>query len=93
MRARTQGRSRSALPVTLPGHYGCDDFRQGESGLDLLVEFAAMEPHARVDASFGMRDELRTLLGLEVDLVMAGVVKNPSIARDIERARRLLDVA
>lgn len=65
-----------------------DDFRPGESDLDLLVEFAPMEPYARVDAYFGMLDDLRTLLGLEIDLVMAGAVKNPYIARDIERTRR-----
>ncbi len=70
-----------------------DDFRQGESDLDLLVEFAAMEPYARVDAHFGVLDELRVLLGLKVDLVMAGAAKNLYIARDIERTRRMLYAA
>jgi len=70
-----------------------DDFRPDESDLDLLVEFAPMEPYARVDAYFGMLEELRTLLGLKVDLVMAGAVKNPYIARDIERTRRMLYAA
>ena len=70
-----------------------DDFRQGDSDLDLLVEFAAMEPYARVDAYFGMLEELRALLGLKVDLVMVGAVKNPYIARDIERTRRMLYAA
>ena len=70
-----------------------DDFRHGESDVDLLVEFASMEPYARVDAYFGMLEELRALLGLEVDLVMAGAVKNPYIARDIERTRRMLYAA
>lgn len=70
-----------------------DDFRPGESDLDLLVEFAPMEPYARVDAYFGMLEELRALLGLEIDLVMAGAVKNPYIARDIERTRRMLYAA
>ncbi len=70
-----------------------DDFRPGESDLDLLVEFGPMEPYARVDAYFGMLAELRTLLGMEIDLVMAGAVKNPYIARDIERTRKLLYAA
>jgi predicted nucleotidyltransferase len=70
-----------------------DDFRPDESDLDLLVEFGPMEPYARVDAYFGMLEELRALLGLEVDLVMAGAVKNPYIARDIERTRRMLYAA
>ena len=70
-----------------------DDFRPDESDVDLLVEFAPMEPYARVDAYFGMLEELRALLGLEVDLIIAGAVKNPYIARDIERTRRLLYAA
>jgi predicted nucleotidyltransferase len=40
-----------------------EDFRPGESDLDLLVELGAMAPYARVDAYFGLRDELRALLG------------------------------
>ena len=70
-----------------------DDFRPGESDLDLLVEFGPMEPCARVDAYFGMLEELRVLLGLEIDLVMVGAIKNPYIARDIERTRRMLYAA
>ena len=70
-----------------------DDFKPGESDLDLLVEFGPMEPYARVDAYFGMLEDLRTLLDLEIDLVMAGAVKNPYIARDIERTKRRLYAA
>ena len=70
-----------------------DDFRPGESDVDLLVEFRPMEPYARVDAYFGMLEELRALLGLEIDLVMAGAVKNPYIARDIDRTKRMLYAA
>ena len=70
-----------------------DDFRPGESDVDLLVEFGPMEPYARVDAYFGMLEELRVLLGLEIDLVMAGAVKNPYIVRDIDRTKRMLYAA
>ena len=70
-----------------------DDFKPDESDLDLLVEFGPMEPYARVDAYFGMLEGLRALLGLEIDLVMVGAVKNPYIARDIERTRQMLYAA
>ena len=70
-----------------------DDFRPGESDFDLLVEFGPMESYAQVDAYFGMLEELRGLLGQEVDLVMAEAIKNPYIARDIERTRRMLYAA
>ena len=70
-----------------------DDFKSDESDVDLLVEFAPMAPYARVDSYFGMLDELRALLNREIDLVMVGAVKNPYIARDIERTKQLLYAA
>ena len=69
------------------------DFRPEASDLDLLVEFKPMEPYARVEAYFRMRDELRALLKREVDLVMAGAVKNPYLSREIERTKKLLYAA
>jgi uncharacterized protein len=52
-----------------------------------------MEPYARVDAYFGVLDELRTLLDRDIDLVMVGAVRNPYIARNIERTKQLLYAA
>ena len=70
-----------------------DDYRPGESDVDLLVEFAPMDGYAKAVAYFDLLDDLRELLGVEVDLVMAGAVKNRYIARDIERTRQLLYAA
>ncbi len=70
-----------------------DDFRPGESDLDLLVEFQPMESYARATAYFDLLDELGRLLGLKVDLVMATAVKNRYIAKDIERTKRQLYAA
>jgi len=70
-----------------------DDFRPGESDLDLLVVFGPMEPSVLADAYFGLLDELRGLLGVKVDLVMADAVKNRYIAREIERTKQLLYAA
>src|SRR5438552_4136411 len=70
-----------------------DDFKPRESDLDLLVEFKPMEPYARVEAYFGMRDELRALLQREIDLVMVGAVKNLYIAQEIERTKQLVYAA
>ncbi len=69
-----------------------DDFVPGQSDVDLLVEFEPLESYALVDAYFGLLDDLRSLLG-EVDLVMVGAVKNPYIARAIEREKQLLYAA
>jgi len=70
-----------------------DDVRPGQSDLDLLVEFAPMDPYAKAQAYFDLLDELHALLGVEVDLVMAGAVKNRYIARDIEATKRMLYAA
>jgi uncharacterized protein len=70
-----------------------DDFRPGESDVDLLVEFAPMDGYAKAVAYFDLLEALEELLGTEVDLVMTGAVKNRYIARDIERTRQLLYAA
>lgn len=69
-----------------------DDFRPGESDIDLLVEFGPHEGYALVEAYFGLLDDLRALLG-EVDLVMTDAVKNRYIAREIARTKQLLYAA
>ena len=70
-----------------------EDFNPEKSDLDLLVQLKPMQPYARVDAYFGIRDELRALLNREIDLVMVGAVKNPYISREIERTKQLLYAA
>lgn len=65
-----------------------NDYHPTRSDLDLLVEFRLMSPHERADAYFGFLDEIRALLGLDVDLVVAEAVKNRYIAADIERTKQ-----
>ena len=69
------------------------DFRPDESDLDLLVDFRPMDSYARVEAYFGLLNELRALLQGDIDLVMVGAIKNPYIARQIERTKQLLYAA
>ncbi|MHB0980481.1 MAG: hypothetical protein ACYC5Q_10515 [Thermoleophilia bacterium] len=52
-----------------------------------------MDGHSKAHAYFDMLDGLRELLGTEVDLVMAGAVKNRYIARDIECSKEMLFAA
>ncbi|MDZ4064105.1 MAG: nucleotidyltransferase domain-containing protein, partial [Coriobacteriia bacterium] len=70
-----------------------DDFRPGESDIDLLVEFETMDPFLKADHYFELLDELGSILGVRVDLVMAGAVKNRFIARDIELTKQMLYAA
>ena len=69
------------------------DFRPGESDIDFVVEFGPTSGHSKAHAYFDMLDELRELLGTEVDLVMAGAVKNRYIARDIDLSKQVLYAA
>jgi predicted nucleotidyltransferase len=70
-----------------------DDFRPGESDVDLLVEFEPMDGYDRANAFFDMLEELEALLGVKVDLVMAGAVKNRYISAEIERTKQMLYAA
>ena len=58
--------------------------------MDLLVEFAPIGGHAKFHAYFEMLDELQSILGTKVDLVMSGAVRNAVIAREIEKTKRLI---
>jgi predicted nucleotidyltransferase len=70
-----------------------EDYRPGDSDVDLLVEFGPMDGHAKAHAYFDLLDGLAALLGADVDLVMAGAVKNRYISADIERTKRVLYAA
>ena len=70
-----------------------DDFRPGESDIDLLVDFGKMDPYRKTDAYFDLLDELRALLATDVDLVMVGALKNPYIAADVQATKRSLYAA
>jgi uncharacterized protein len=70
-----------------------EDFRPGESDIDLLVEFEPMDGYDRATAFFDMLEELEAELGTRVDLVMAGAVKNRYISAEIERTKQMLYAA
>jgi predicted nucleotidyltransferase len=70
-----------------------EDFRPGESDVDLLVEFEPMDGYDRARSYFDMAEELEAALGAKVDLVMAGAVKNRYISAEIERTKQMLYAA
>jgi uncharacterized protein len=70
-----------------------DDFEPGRSDVDLLVDFGPMSPFEKPDAYFGLLDELRTILGADVDLVMVGALKNRYIRDDVDRTKRVVYAA
>lgn len=70
-----------------------DDFEPGRSDIDFLVDFGSMAPLDKPDAYFGLLDQLRAILGTEVDLVMVGALKNRYIREDVNRTKQQLYAA
>ena len=70
-----------------------EDFESDRSDIDFLVDFGTMSPFDKPDAYFDLLNELSTILGREVDLVMVGALKNRFI-RDVDkRAKQQLYAA
>ncbi|MDA3936707.1 MAG: nucleotidyltransferase domain-containing protein [Actinomycetota bacterium] len=70
-----------------------DDYRIGESDIDLLADFGDQDPFELIDAYFDLLDELRSLLGTDVDLVMSDAIKNRYIRAEVERTKQALYAA
>jgi uncharacterized protein len=68
-----------------------DDFRP-DSDIDVLIELAPDHPWSLYDI-VDMEDELSSLLGREVDLVMKGGLRNPIRRREILNTRKVLYAA
>src|SRR5271167_903786 len=69
------------------------DFDPQRSDLDFLVEFERDPKIPALDAYFGLKEALETLLGRPVDLVMPGAVENPYLKASIERSRETVYAA
>jgi hypothetical protein len=70
-----------------------DDFRPGESDIDLLVEFGPIDITKKFHAFLGAREAFRRIFEADVDLVMQGAVKNKVIANEIDRTKKLIYAA
>jgi uncharacterized protein len=66
------------------------EFDSQTSDLDLLVEFNPSHDLGPADQYFGLLDELRSLLGREIDLVTARSLRNPYFIRSVNRTRQVL---
>ena len=60
--------------------------------LDFLVKFKPIELSAYFENYQNLKNELKTLLGREVDLVEEETLKNPILIRSINRSKELIYV-
>lgn len=70
-----------------------DSFAPATSDVDFLVEFMEMPPAEHADAFFGLQEALEEALGLPVDLVERGPIRNPYFLQAIEQTKVLLYAA
>ena len=70
-----------------------DDFDPERSDADFLVEFEAISAGEEVKNYFALQEELVTLFGRPVDLVMDGAIRNPYILKNIREQQQVLYAA
>jgi len=73
--------------LELFGSASRSDFNPATSDLDFVVEFREEAAHGLSGDYFGLKMALKELFGHEVDLVMAGAIRNPYFARTIAETR------
>ncbi len=75
------------------GSAAVGSFDPQRSDVDLLVEFHPLGPGEHAEAYFGLLEDLQSLLGRPVDLVMPRAIQNPYFRRAIENTREVLYAA
>ena len=70
-----------------------EDFRPGESDIDLLVEFGPIDVTKKFHVYLDAREAFRRIFNADVDLVMRGAIKNKVIAKEIDRTKKLIYAA
>jgi predicted nucleotidyltransferase len=69
------------------------EFDPLRSDLDLLVEFLPLPGTDRFAQYFGLKEDLESLFGRSVDLVLAGALRNPFFIQGVNESRVLLYAA
>lgn len=63
------------------------------SDLDFLVQFDTAPPAVMADRYFGLLEDLGSLFGRPVDLVIKSAIRNPYFRQAVEQSRTLLYAA
>jgi len=76
------------------GDYSAVNSGGGESDIDFLVEFEAMEPADHAQYYFDFLQALSDLFHRDIDLVEDGAIRNPYFRRAVDASRvKLYDAA
>lgn len=69
------------------------DFIPGKSDVDLLVRFVDTRKPGYVDRFIGFAESLETVLGCRVDLLTERSLRNPFMAEQVAKDKRILYAA
>jgi predicted nucleotidyltransferase len=69
------------------------DFDPATSDLDFLVEFGSFQKGGYSEHYFGLIEDLKTLFGRPVDVLVARAVRNPYLLESINQTRESLFAA
>ncbi|MBA4177907.1 MAG: DNA polymerase III subunit beta [Leptothrix sp. (in: Bacteria)] len=83
-------RRRGVRRLELFGSATRDDFDLARSDLDFLVELGDAPRGSALDSWFGLKDDLESMFGRQVDLVSFDAVVNPYIRANIRKSRQLV---
>lgn len=70
-----------------------EGFDPERSDFDFLVSFAPHPTLSRFEQYFGLLEDLRSLLGRPIDLVIADAMRNPYFIRAVDAQRQVLYAA
>jgi predicted nucleotidyltransferase len=79
--------------LELFGSAASGKFYNADSDIDFLVEFEQFKRGEYTDHYFGLYEDLESLLGRKIDLVVTRAVKNPYFLEKLEQSRELLYAA
>ena len=85
--------NRGVRLLALFGSAASELFDPVSSDLDFLVEFKPVSPARHADNYFGLQDDLERLLGVRIELVEPGPIRNPYFRQAIEKTQVLLYAA
>ena len=78
------------LRLELFGSAAASESERGAGDVDLLVEFAPLSPVEHAEAFFGLQMALENLLGLPVDLIERGPIRNPYLLQKMDHTQVVL---
>ena len=67
-----------------------DQFDSATSDVDFLVEFDHTQAMGPADQYFGLLEDLRHLVGRDVDLISSRSLRNPYFIKSVHATRRVL---